>query len=170
MPYIWWMAFRYHLWMTPTHRAALQESFEYLSLLKDALGGMPDEAVNWTPVAGANSIAVLVRHALSATRFWLRNGSGQIDSISRYRAEERLPAFQTAGATVAELETAIDAATAEFETILSGGTEECLDTMVSWPEDPNAGRMAISGLMHATSHLAEHVGQVQLTRDLWLAR
>ncbi len=157
--------------MTPTHSAALQETFEYLSLLKDALGGLPDDAVNWKPAATANSIAVLVHHSIAATRFWLRNGSGQVDSISRYRAEDRGPAFETAGATVASLESAIDAATAEFESILSRGTEECLDTVVSWPdEDPAAGRGAISGLMHATSHLAEHVGQVQLTRDLWLAR
>ena len=157
--------------MTPTHSAALRETFEYLSLLKDALGGLPDEAVNWKPVGNANSIAVLVQHALVATRFWLRNGSGQVDSIARYRAEDRGPAFETANATVADLESAIDAGAAEFETILSRATDDCLETMVSWPdEDPNSGRLAVSGLMHATAHLAEHVDQVQLTRDLWLAR
>lgn len=157
--------------MTPTHSAALKETFEYLSLLKDALGGLPDDAVNWKPTENGNSIAVLVHHSLAATRFWLRNGSGQVDSLARYRAEDRGPAFQTADATVADLESAIDAATTEFEDILSKGTDECLGVMVEWPEDdPNAGRLAISGLMHAASHLAEHVGQVQLTRDLWLAR
>jgi uncharacterized damage-inducible protein DinB len=156
--------------MTPTHAAALRETFEYLGLLKDAIGGLPDEAVNWKPGATANSIGVLVHHSLVATRFWLRNGSGQVDSISRYRAEDRTPAFQVEDATVVGLNAAIDGAMAEFESILTTGTEDCLTAMVSWPEDPNAGRMAISGLMHATSHLAEHVGQVQLTRDLWLAR
>lgn len=157
--------------MTPTHSAALRETFEYLSLLKDALGGLPDDAVNWKPAPSANSIAVLVHHSLAATRFWLRNGSGQVDSIARYRAEDREPAFETADATVSSLEAAIDHATGEFETILAKGTDDCLDTLVSWPdEDPAAARMAVSGLMHATSHLAEHVGQVQLTRDLWLAR
>lgn len=157
--------------MTPTHAAALRETFEYLDLLRDALGGLPDDAVNWKPTENGNSIAVLVHHSLAATRFWLRNGSGQVDSIARYRREDRGPAFETVGSTVGSLLSTINEAAAEFESILAGGTPECLGVMVSWPdEDPNAGRMAIAGLMHATSHLAEHVGQVQMTRDLWLAR
>jgi uncharacterized damage-inducible protein DinB len=158
--------------MTPTHAAALRETFEYLDLLRDALGGLPDEAVNWKPGPTANSIAVLVQHSLVATRFWLRNGSGQVDSISRYRAEDRGPAFEVEDGTVAGLNTVINEAAAEFEQILAGGTDQSLEAVVSWPEeDPSLGdRHAISGLMHATSHLAEHVGQVQLTRDLWLAR
>ncbi|HMO53349.1 MAG TPA: DUF664 domain-containing protein [Tepidiformaceae bacterium] len=156
--------------MTPTHAAALRETFEYFDLLKDALGGLPDEAVNWTPAPNTNSIAVLVHHSIAATRFWLRNGSGQVDSISRYRSEDRAPAFQTSGASAASLAEAITAAAAEFEQILAAGTPECLDVAVQWDEDPAAGRHAISGLMHATSHLAEHVGQAQLMRDLWLAR
>lgn len=156
--------------MTPTHAAALRETFEYFDLLKDALGGLPDDAVNWTPAPKTNSIAVLVQHSIAATRFWLRNGSGQVDSISRYRAEDRGPAFQAQGATTASLEAAITAAASEFEQILAAGTPECLDTMVGWAEDPAAERHAISGLMHATSHLAEHVGQAQLMRDLWFAR
>ncbi len=158
--------------MTPTHAAALREAFEYLGLLKDAIGGLPDEAVAWAPAPNTNSIAVLTHHSISATRFWLRNGSGRIDSIARYRAEDRGPAFETSGETVATLEAAIDSAVAEFEQILSGGTQECLETIVSWPdEDPSLGdRVAISGLMHALAHLAEHVGQAQLMRDLWLAR
>lgn len=156
--------------MTPTHAAALRETFEYLDLLKDAIGGLPPEAVNWKPAPQGNSIAVLVAHSIAATRFWLRNGSGQQDSIARYRSEDRAPAFEVESATPESLIETINAAAAEFESILASGTPQCLEVMVSFPEDPSAERHAISGLMHATSHLAEHVGQAQLTRDLWLAR
>ena len=158
--------------MTPTHAATLIVLRESLTMLRDAVAGLPDEAADWRPVPGTNSVAVLLTHALTSSRFFLGNGSGRPGSIVHYRAEERARAFEASGLAIGELVRAIDAFIPEAEEILANGDAASLAGVLDWraesPGEPT--RTGVECLFRAVAHLREHVGQVQLMRDLWLAR
>ncbi len=158
--------------MTPTHAATLIVLRESLGMLRDAIDGLPDEAADWRPAPGTNSVAVLVTHSITSARFFLGNGSNRPGSIVRYRAEERARSFEASGVAVAGLVKAIDAFIPEAEEMLANGDEASLAAIVDWsaeaPGEPV--RSGVECLLRAVAHLREHVGQVQLMRDLWLAR
>lgn len=140
-------------------------------MIVEALDGLPDEAAEFTPAPNTNSIAVLVAHCVTSTRFWLAAGSGAVSSIARYREADRAPAFQTHGKSIAALRELAGSLPGEAEFILARGREADLTEMVAWPDAPGeAPRSGAVCLVHAVGHLREHVGQVQLMRDLWLAR
>lgn len=158
--------------MTPTHAGALQITKESLAFLRSAIDDVPERALEWKPLPSANSLAVLVMHCLSATRFFLRAGSGAVGSIAEYRATERAAAFRTAGVSKAELLALIDSFVAEAAAILEQGTSAHLEATVSMPTNdglPVPDRNGAATLMAAIGHLREHVGHVQLMHDLWLA-
>lgn len=141
-----------------------------LTMMRDSLRELPPEATDWRPAGSANSLTVLVRHSISATLFWLRAGAGGDVSLAAYRAEERTPAFESSGGTADELAAEIDRCLAEAATVLSGVDDASLERVREWPEDPTMRKTGATCLVHAIGHLREHVGQAQLTRDLWLAR
>jgi hypothetical protein len=158
--------------MTPTHAGALQITRESLAFLRAAIADLPQSALDWKPLDSANSAAVLVAHAISATRFFLRAGSGYVGSITEYRAGERADAFRTAGVTKDDLLDLIDRFVDEAAAILAEGTPEHIEGQVEMPTTDNLPVPARNGagtLMAAVGHLREHVGHVQLMHDLWLA-
>ena len=59
-----------------------------------ALAGLPPEAINWQPCAGANSLAVLAVHSAGAERFWIGDVAMQ-EPLERDRPSE----FATQGFT-----------------------------------------------------------------------
>jgi hypothetical protein len=158
--------------MTPTHAAALAIVRESLAMFRDALQGLPDEALLWKPAPSANSLAVLAVHSVSATRFFLKCGCGQVGSIAEYRRTERAAAFGTSIASSGDLLSSLQALSDDAELTLSAGVERHLIEPVSWPDadPPVPTRTGAGSLFAAVGHLREHVGQAQLTRDLWLAR
>ncbi len=159
--------------MTPTHQGALQITRESLAFLRSSVDDLPQEALDWRPLPDANSIAVLVVHAISATRFFLRAGSGYVGSITEYRSGERAAAFETVGLRKDELLELIDRFGDEAEAILSEGTEEHVSGKVEMPTTDNLPvpeRNGAGTLMAAIGHLREHIGHVQLMHDFWLAR
>lgn len=156
--------------MTDAHAAALTIIRESLDQLRAAFAGLPDEAMTWSPGGETNSLAVLVLHSLSATRFLFGCSCGAGESITAYRQGERAAAFATRRATQTQLEDAIDAALPAIEALAARGTEETLRATVSFPEDPSVSRTGYGFLFHSIAHLREHAGQAQLMRDLWLLR
>lgn len=157
--------------MTPAHAAASVVLRESLVMLRDALDGLPVEAMDWCPVPGTNSMTVLVTHSITSTRFWLGNGCGRVGSISAYRAGERARSFQESGRDPATLGLAIHDFADEAEAMLSKADVSSILATIDWTaEDPSEPvRTGIEALFRALTHLREHVGQVQLMRDLWLA-
>ena len=158
--------------MTPTHAGALQITRESLAFLEQAISDLPQEALEWKPLPSANSATVLVVHAVTSTRFFLRAGSGFEVSLPDYRANERREAFQAAGVPKAQLLAMVRDFSAEAEEILGAGTEDQLAAsveLVSKDAMPVAVRNGAGTLMAAIGHLREHVGHVQLMHDLWLA-
>ena len=158
--------------MTPTHAGALQITRESLGFLEQAISDLPQEALEWKPLPAANSATVLVVHAVTSTRFFLRAGSGFKVSLPDYRANERREAFQAAGVAKDQLLAMVRDFSAEAEEILGAGTEDHLAAsveLVSNDAMPVAVRNGAGTLMAAIGHLREHVGHVQLMHDLWLA-
>jgi hypothetical protein len=158
--------------MTSTHSGVLQVTRESLAMIAAAVKDLPEEALDWKPLPSANSAAVLAAHAVTATRFFLRSGSGKPSSIVEYRATERAEAFRTSGVSKDAILEMLKAFSAEAETILRAGTLEHLDATVSMPSNDNLtvpDRNGAGTLFAAIGHLREHLGHLQLMHDLWLA-
>lgn len=119
--------------------------------------------LHWRPPApGTNSVAVLVRHTLgNAEENLLKVLCGQ--PIARQRNGEFLDRSVSAADLVAvwqELRSRLEAALAYVEAAEM--------TRVR----PHPRRGSVTGrevLVVVTRHAAEHLGQAELTRDLWLA-
>ena len=157
---------------TPTHLAVHEDIQDSLRWLRDTVSGLPVEALDWQPGPEANSITVLVCHALWSTRFWVWTGCGRNPSHREYVETERAEAFRMRGESDRFLLGWITNIEADVGVAIRGGRDEHLTA--EYPMDdaePDDGaRTGASCLVHAASHLREHVGQVALTRDLWLAR
>ncbi len=129
--------------------------------LRDELKDLDDDALNWVPTPGANSIATIVRHLVGSEAETLRCIAG--GACERDRDAEFVPSTQTrrnvlvlldsADELIAELEPHIDVnrLTAEFP----------LPTMPD--HDMRSG---LSWLLGNYGHAREHVGQIQLTKQL----
>src|SRR5687768_3733926 len=141
---------------------------DYLNLLQErhneileALAGLPPAALDWTPGPDMNSISVLVFHLTGAERYWIGDVAAQ-DPKERDRDAE----FR-----VRDVE-------ADFlKKRLADNLEYARSTLSnSKPEDLEATRVSSRNgqtytvawaLLHALEHTALHLGQIQLTRQLW---
>ena len=140
-------------------------AYEFDRLL-GTIAGLDDQAVNWKPpVPGANSLLVLVTHAIaSAEEHVVGKAAGK--TVVRHRDAE----FAVTGgsshlaARAAEVRGRIDDALAGLEGRLDEQRDPPLD---NWSGDRATVR---DRLVHSISHTAEHAGHAELTRDLYRAR
>lgn len=157
--------------MQQAYEAALTVTRESFDMMSQAVNGLPAGGLSWKPLESANSIAVLVVHSITATRFWMDAGSGRQRSLADYRAGERAASFRAEAGDATDLQRQIDEYMAELAGALGSATTADLERVAEWPGTDNAPRASGYECLHrAIAHLREHVGQVQLTRDLWLAR
>lgn len=128
--------------------------------VKEAIEGLPAEALDRVPGPEMNSLAVLAVHLAGATRYWIGDVVGQ-DLSGRDRDAE----FQTAGLDGAALAERLDEVLAHSRSVLEVMTLESLNAVCESPRD---GRMFTAGwaLFHALEHAALHLGHVQITRQL----
>jgi uncharacterized damage-inducible protein DinB len=138
---------------------------ESLAELRSSIEGLTVQALNWMPVDGANSIAILATHTVHSTRLWLSIAMG-VPLPDRDRDSEFLATTEDADA---------------FRAMVESFSQDCLGALgsadaVDWtlmratqgrggdapPEVP-----AAYALIHATEHLRGHVGQISLIRQLW---
>lgn len=140
----------------------------YLELLRRLTGDfirtfddLPDEALDWTPGADMNALAVLVVHTAGSARFWI----GDValgESSNRDRASE----FLVRGLSKDELK-------ARFAAMLdySDGAAARLSVGDFGGErrTPDGQRVVTAGwaILHALEHTALHLGHAQITRQLW---
>ena len=141
--------------------------FDYeFDRLLETIADLDDEAVNWKPPApGANSLLVLVTHALgSAEQHVVGEAAGT--TVVRDRDAE----FASKGgsghlaARATDVRRRIDEAIVGLEGRLD---EEREPPFRSWPGTRATAR---DRLVHSIAHTAEHAGQALLTRDLLKAR
>ena len=109
-----------------------------------------------------NSLAVLAVHLAGSQTFWMKEIIGRTP-IQRDREAE----FATQGAGVADMKAKLDAAGKVAEEVLSPLTESQLAEGRVFRDKPITVR---AGILQVLDHVSQHIGHMQLTRQLWLAR
>jgi hypothetical protein len=130
--------------------------------IRDVVTGLDDVGLNWAPTAGANSIATIITHAIGSEAETIRSVVG-IDH-QRDRDAEFSRSWQTRAAVTGVLDEA-DLLVATLGPRIDGHR---LATHVSLPTlPPEEERSGLTWLMRNYGHLREHVGQIQLTGQLY---
>ncbi len=129
-----------------------------------AIGGLPDEAVNWSSGAGMNSLGVLAVHSAGAERFWIGD-IAMNEPAPRDRAAEFLTEGVSAEVALRRLQSSLVYAQAALGRLAVGD----LAALRTSPRDGREVTVAWA-LLHALEHTSTHAGHAQMTRQLWEAR
>ncbi|HSL29214.1 MAG TPA: DinB family protein [Anaerolineales bacterium] len=141
---------------------------DYLSVMQDnrneileALKGLPSAALDWTPGPDMNSISVLIFHLTGAERYWIGDVAAQ-DPKERDRDAE----FQVRGVEMDILKKRLADNLEYTRNILGNFNTGDLEAPRVSSRDGHTYSVAWA-LLHALEHTALHLGQIQLTRQLW---
>lgn len=147
---------------------ALEDYLERLGKLhadiRSTIEGLPQEALDWVPGPGANSLCALAVHVAGAERYWIGEVVGRDPSH-----RDRLAEFRAHGLDAAALITRLADALDHSCSVLEGLMLVELEGERISSRDGRRVRVAWA-LAQALSHTAEHLGQMQLTRQLWEQR
>ena len=129
--------------------------------MEKAIAGLTQEALDWSPGPGINSMAVLVVHTVGAERYWIGDVIGR-DPSGRIREEE----FETTGLDEMALRGKLGTALEHSRSTLANLTVDALaEPRYSSRHDKDF--TAGWALAHALEHTAVHTGHIQLMRQLW---
>jgi uncharacterized damage-inducible protein DinB len=141
---------------------------DYINLLQErhdeileALDGLPPAALDWTPGPDMNSISVLVFHLTGSTRYWIGDIAAQ-ESSNRDRDAE----FKVQDIDVDILKQRLADNLEYTRSALSKFTIEDLQTTRQSARNGRTFTVAWA-LLHALEHTTLHLGQIQITRQLW---
>lgn len=153
--------------MLPEIHAYLTDFEELREQIKSLLEGLDPEALDWRPIEGAgelatNSLTAMVVHLVGSETYWMKEVIGG-KKIVRDRDAE----FVTKGLSVPEMRAKIEASGKVTREILSALTEKQLEESRKWRDRSVSVRW---GILHVIEHYAQHLGHMQLTRQLWLAK
>jgi uncharacterized damage-inducible protein DinB len=144
----------------PTIEAARELLDEALDAMRASIAGATSDDLNQRPAGeDTNSIAALATHSMNSTRWWLYVAMGE-DPPARDRPTE----FLTIAAGVDELLSFFDATAADCRTVLD--TDLPFHGGAPRERDGEEKVTAAWALLHALEHLREHVGHVELTRQV----
>ena len=140
---------------------------EYLNLLQDchngilqALEGLPQSALDWSPGQDMNSVSVLVFHTTGSVRFWVGDVAVQ-ESSNRDRDAE----FRVRGVEMDVLKKRL---ADNLEYARNALEKMSLGDLESTRILPDGHEYTVAwALLHALEHATRHLGQIQLTRQLW---
>ena len=135
--------------------------------VKTLLEGLPPEALDWRPIRGegelaTNSLAVMAVHLAGSLTYWTKEIIGR-KPVQRDREAE----FAAQGVPATELKAGLDAASRFSDEVLSSLTEAQLEEGRKFRDRTVTVRW---GILHVIEHFATHIGHMQLTRQLWLAK
>lgn len=126
--------------------------------LRETIEAVPAKLLDRVPAEGANSIAVLVTHALGSEMGWLHLAAG------RAHERDRPSEFTVQGRSAEDLTRLVDDADHVAPELVKAAFESGLEIL---RERPQARPVTVSYcLTHAAAHTAEHVGHAELTRQL----
>jgi len=140
---------------------------ELSNQVKGLLEELPQEALDWRPIQGegelaTNSLSAMAVHLAGSQTFWMKEIIGR-QPIQRDRQAE----FLARGVPVTELKSRLDAAAKITQEVLSPLTEPQLEESRQFRDRTVTVRWAI---LHVIEHFATHLGHMQLTRQIWLAK
>jgi len=140
---------------------------DYLNLLEachnnilQALDGLPPAALDWSPGPDMNSISVLVFHLTGAERFWIGDVAAR-DPSDRDRDAE----FRVHNVAVDILKARLANNLEYARNTLDTFTIQDLETIV--PARDGHEFSVAWALLHALDHANVHLGQIEITRQLW---
>lgn len=152
--------------MDPVTEAVLASILDSLAAIREAVRDLDAEGLNWRPGPEANSIAAQVAHALGATKFWTQAAASPAADRRAFLAE-REAAFNFGADRFALLQM-VDTAEPELGRLVRAAAANDLAEERDWPGVWERGPVTVAWcLVHAAGHLREHVGSLQLTRQLW---
>lgn len=129
--------------------------------IRDEVAELDDEALRWAPTSGANSVAIIVNHLVGSEAETLRSVAGL--PCERDRAAE----FERSDLTKAELLALLAEADDLLATVEDLIDAECLKAAIALPTMPASEvRPAMTWLINNYGHGREHLGHIQLTRQL----
>ena len=141
---------------------------EYLNILQTchadilkALDGLPPAALDWILGPDMNSISVLVFHLTGAERYWIGDVAAQDPTVRDRDAE-----FKVDEVSVDVLKKRLTDNMEYERAALEKLTIQDLETTRVSPRDGREFTVAWA-LLHALEHDTLHLGQIQLTRQLW---
>ena len=148
-------------------QAYLTRLGDLLAQVKTLLEGLPPEALDWRPIQGegelaTNSLAVMAVHLAGSLKYWTKEIIGRTP-VQRDREAE----FAAQGLPATELKAGLDAASRVSEEVLSSLSEAQLEEGRKFRDRTITVRW---GILHVIEHFATHIGHMQLTRQLWLAK
>ena len=125
------------------------------------IAGLPQEALDWTPGTEMNSLAMLIMHATGSARYWV--GDICLEDESR---RDRDAEFRVRGMDEMALRKRLDETTRYMESALERLSLDELAEIRSAPGRDQTYRIGYA-LLHALEHTGLHLGQAQMTRQLW---
>lgn len=141
---------------------------DYLNLLHDchngilhAIDGLSSETLDWVPGEDMNSISVLVFHTTGSVRFWIGDIAAQ-ESSNRDRDAE----FRVKGVGMDVLKKRLADNLEYARTALDKMSLQDLEATRINPSNGNELTVGWA-LLHALEHATSHLGQIQITRQLW---
>lgn len=143
--------------MIEAARTILAESFD---AMREAIAGATPGSLDRRPAGDdTNSIAVLAVHSMNSTRWWL-SVALDVTPPERDRPSEFLATAENAD----ELLALFDGLAADCRAILD--TDAPLDAGALRTGNHGEVVTAAWALLHAVEHFQEHVGHIQLTRQV----
>ena len=155
--------------MSPEIADYLQIMAGQRAALLGAVKGLPVEALDWTPLpSDASSLSVLAHHCSGVARLWLVEGLTGRDS-GRNRDAEFAASGLDAGALTAVINGAFDDAEAALKSLDPARLDQPVEITFN---RRRRGETHTPRFFIATpiTHIAEHIGHMQLTRQLWEPR
>jgi uncharacterized damage-inducible protein DinB len=153
----------------PTVAAARELLDEALAGLHEAVEGASVDTLNRRPAGEeTNSIAVLVAHAVYSTRSWVSLAMG-----AALPHRDRPAEFRAVATSADQVISMIDDVGVECRALLSDDAsfDPAVERTPTWRgSGVNEPTSAAWAMVHAISHLQEHVAHAQLTRQVLDAR
>jgi hypothetical protein len=135
--------------------------------LRISLNGLDDATLTQEPAPETSSIATLIRHTASATRYLLTCAATGQGARVQYRTVIRPAAFGNEPSAADELIGIVDAMEEDCRKLIEEIPVDRLDERVVLDDaDPAEYPTRAYSLLHAVDHLREHVGHAQLTRQV----
>jgi uncharacterized damage-inducible protein DinB len=129
--------------------------------IRAALQGLPQAALDWAPGPDTNSLSVLVVHLTGAERYWIGDVVAGEPS-----ARDREAEFRVQGWSIEALLQRLSGNETFAQRVLGSLNLPELETKRISPRNGRESTVAWA-LCHALKHTALHLGQIQLTRQLW---
>lgn len=129
--------------------------------METVMDALPQEALDWSPGVDMNSVAVLAAHTSGATRFLIAEMAAEKPSRRSRQSE-----FATSDVSGESLNNHLRETLAHCKDVLEDFELADLHAVRIHPVDGKDYTVAWC-LGHALEHFAQHLGNMEVTRQLW---